>query len=96
AAQQARWHLARGQALEANGDAFAAARARARAGVLLAGAARTDNQRAITRQLAGLDDATLASRSAALPAGDPLYNHAGRALIGRGLPLPRPFERDAA
>ena len=96
AAQQARWHLARGQALEANGDAFAAAGARARAGVLLAGAARTDNQRAITRLLAGLDDATLASRSAALPAGDPLYNHAGRALIGRGLPLPRPFERDAA
>ncbi|MQP76768.1 LppC family lipoprotein [Stenotrophomonas sp. MYb238] len=96
AAQQARWHLARGQALEAGGDAFAAAGARARAGVLLAGSARSDNQRAITRLLAGLDDATLASRSAALPAGDPLYNHAGRALIGRGLPLPRPFDRDAA
>ncbi len=96
AAQQARWHLARGQALEATGDAFAAAGARARAGVLLSGSARTDNQRAITRLLAGLDDATLASRSAALPAGDPLYNHAGRALIGRGLPLPRPFDRDAA
>ncbi|MBN8791356.1 MAG: penicillin-binding protein activator [Stenotrophomonas nitritireducens] len=96
AAQQARWHLARGQALEATGDAFAAAGARARAGVLLSGSARTDNQRSITRLLAGLDDATLASRSAALPAGDPLYNHAGRALIGRGLPLPRPFDRDAA
>lgn len=96
AAQQARWHLARGQALEAGGDAFAAAGARARAGVLLSGSARTDNQRAITRLLAGLDDAALASRSAALPAGDPLYNHAGRALIGRGLPLPRPFDRDAA
>lgn len=96
AAQQARWHLARGQALEATGDAFAAAGARARAGVLLSGSARTDNQRSITRLLAGLDDATLASRSAALPAGDPLYNHAGRALIGRDLPLPRPFDRDAA
>ncbi|MCL7715599.1 penicillin-binding protein activator [Stenotrophomonas mori] len=96
AAQQARWYLAQGLALEAGGDAFAAAGARARAGVLLSGTARSDNQRAITRLLAGLDDATLASRSAALPAGDALYNHAGRALIGRGLPLPRPFDRDAA
>ena len=95
-ALQARWHLARAQALEANGDAFNAALARAHAGVLLSGSARNDNQRAITRLLAGLDDATLASRAAALPVGDPLYNHAGRALIGRGLPLPRPFDRDTA
>lgn len=93
---QARWYLARAQALEANGDAFNAAVERARANVLLSGTARNDNQRAITRLLAGLDDATLSSRTAALPAGDPLYNHAGRALIARGLPLPRPFDRDAA
>ncbi len=92
---QARWHLARAQAMEATGDAFTAAVERARAGVLLAGAARADNQRAITRLLAGLDDATLSSRAAALPVGDPLYNYAGRAMIGRGLPLPRPFDRDA-
>lgn len=92
----ARWYLARAQALEANGDVFNAAADRARAGVLLSGAERTDNQRAISRLLAGLDDATLGSRTAALPAGDPLYNHAGRALIARGLPLPRPFDRDAA
>ncbi len=95
-ALHARWYLARAQALEANGDAFNAAADRARAGVLLSGAERTDNQRAISRLLAGLDDATLGSRTAALPAGDPLYNHAGRALIARGLPLPRPFDRDAA
>lgn len=95
AALQARWHLARAQALEGS-DAFAAAGERARASALLAGNARNDNQRAITRLLAGLNDATLSSRTAALPAGDALYNHAGRALIGRGLPLPRPFERDAA
>ena len=95
-ALHARWYLARAQALEANGDAFNAAADRARAGVTLNGAERSDNQRAITRLLSGLDDATLSSRTAALPAGDPLYNHAGRALIARGLPLPRPFDRDAA
>lgn len=93
---QARWYLARAQALEASGDAFAAAGERARAGTLLSGSARNDNQRAITRLLAGLNDATLGSRAAALPVGDPLYNHAGRAMIGRGLPLPRPFDRDTA
>jgi len=95
-ALHARWYLARAQALEANGDAFNAAADRARAGTLLSGSERTDNQRAITRLLSGLDDATLSSRTAALPAGDALYNHAGRALIARGLPLPRPFDRDAA
>ncbi len=95
-ALQTRWLLARAQALEATGDAFAAAAERARAGVLLSGTARSDNQRAITRLLAGINDATLSSRAAALPVGDPLYNHAGRALLGRGLPLPRPFDRDAA
>ncbi|CEJ49398.1 hypothetical protein XAB3213_750005 [Xanthomonas citri pv. bilvae] len=47
------------------------------------------------RLLAALDDATLKGRTAALPAGDPLYNFAGRALISRGLALPRAFERDA-
>ncbi|MCW4454212.1 penicillin-binding protein activator [Flavobacterium sp. MXW15] len=92
---QARWYLARAQALEATGDRFDAAGARARAGILLAGTARSDNQRAITRLLATLDDNTLRNRAAALPVGEPLYNHAGRALIARGLSLPRPFDRDA-
>jgi outer membrane PBP1 activator LpoA protein len=93
---QARWHLARAQALEATGDAFGAATDRARAIVLQGNNERTENQRAITRLLAGLDDTTLSSRAAALPVGEPLYNYAGRALIARGLPLPRPFDRDAA
>jgi len=92
---QARWHLARAQAFESSGDSFNAATERARAGLMLSGAARSDNQRAITRLLAGLDDATLRDRAAALPAGEPLYNFAGRALIARGLPLPRPFDRDS-
>ncbi len=90
---QPRWHLARGQALEASGDAFGAAGERAQADAGLPADARGDNQRAIVRLLASLDDATLSSRAAALPAGDPLYNYAGRGLISRGLPLPRPFDR---
>jgi outer membrane PBP1 activator LpoA protein len=92
---RARWHLARAQALEGTGDATAALDERARADNGLTGQARTDNQRAIVRLLAALDDATLKARAAALPAGDPLYNFAGRALISRGLPLPRPFDRGA-
>ncbi|WP_434027282.1 penicillin-binding protein activator [[Pseudomonas] boreopolis] len=92
---QARWHLARAQGREATGDAFGAAGDRASADIALSGAARSDNQRAIARLLASLDDTILASRTAALAAGDPLYNFAGRALISRGLPLPRPFDRDA-
>lgn len=92
---QARWYLASAQALEGTGRAFDAAAARARALDLLPSAERGDNQKAITRLLASVDDATLRSRTAALPAGEPLYNYAGRALISRGLPLPRPFDRDA-
>ncbi|MFC6841386.1 penicillin-binding protein activator [Xanthomonas theicola] len=90
---RARWHLARAQALEGTGDATAALDERARADIGLSGQARSDNQRAIVRQLAALNDATLQARAAALPAGDPLYNFAGRALISRGLALPRPFDR---
>jgi outer membrane PBP1 activator LpoA protein len=55
-----------------------------------AGAARID------RLVAQLDDVTLAREAAALPPGDPLYDFAGRALLNRGLPLPRPFERNLA
>ena len=59
------------------------------------GAARKTQDEQIDRLLAQLDNATLAREAAALPAGDPLYNHAGRALLVRGLPLPRPFDRSA-
>ena len=58
----------------------------------LDGQARADNAREIERLLAELDDETLASGAAALPEGDPLYSFAGRALMARGLPLPRPFD----
>ena len=53
----------------------------ARAHASLTGSARSDNQAAIAGLLGTLDDATLRSRAAALPANDPLYNFAGRALI---------------
>ena len=56
---------------------------------------KADNARQIERLLAGLDDTTLSTDAAALPAGDPLYPFAGQALIRRGLPLPRPFDRGA-
>ncbi|WP_372015882.1 penicillin-binding protein activator [Pseudoxanthomonas sp. 10H] len=89
---QARWHLAQAQGLETGGDVVGAAAARARADGALQGAARDGNRREIERLLSTLDDATLSARAAALPAGDPLYNFAGRALVRRGLPLPRPFD----
>lgn len=75
--------------------ATAQARELARNDAGLSGQARSDNARAIDRLLASLDDATLARDAAALPAGDPLYDFAGRALLRRGLPLPRPFDRGA-
>ena len=90
---QARWQLASAAGLEAGGDAIGAAAARARADTSLHAQQREDNRRAIERLLSSVDDATLSARAAALPAGDPLYNFAGRALARRGLPLPRAFDR---
>lgn len=80
----------------AQAPAVAEAEALARAGMDLQGPARQANTQRIAQLLGGLDDATLAREAAALPPGDPLYTHAGRALLGRGLPLPRPFDRGGA
>ena len=71
----------------------AEAGALARGLATLPDAERTAAAARIDRLLATLDDATLAREAAALPAGDPLYDFAGRALLNRGLPLPRPFTR---
>lgn len=71
------------------------AAALARNDATLTGQAKIDNARQIERLLAGVDNATLARDAAALPVGDPLYAFAGRALLNRGLPLPRPFDRGA-
>jgi uncharacterized protein len=62
----------------------------------LSGQAKIDNARAIDRLLGGLDNAALTNQAAALPAGDPLYNFAGRELLRRGLALPRPFDRESS
>ena len=62
----------------------------------LTGEARRANADAIDRLLSSLDDATLARDAARLPAGDPLYNFAGRTLLRRGLPPPRGFDRGDA
>ncbi|MBN8717299.1 penicillin-binding protein activator [Thermomonas sp.] len=62
----------------------------------LTGPARRANGEAIERLLTALDDATLARDAARLPADDPLYAFAGRALLRRGLPLPHPFARNEA
>jgi outer membrane PBP1 activator LpoA protein len=73
--------------------AFAEAQALAHSQASLGGQARAANAARIEALLAQLDDATLARDAGRLPVGDPLYNFAGRALINRGLPLPRPFDR---
>ncbi len=75
--------------------AFAQAKALADNEAGLSGQAKADNARQIERLLSGLDNATLSASTAALTAGDPLYAFAGRALLRRGLPLPRAFDRGA-
>ena len=67
----------------------------ARAGRALTGDARRANDAQVNRLLSQLDNATLVAEAAALPEGEPLYDYAGRALLQRGLPLPRPFARGA-
>ena len=76
--------------------AFMEAQSLAQGHAALTGAARSANAGRIESLLAGLDDAALARDAARLPAGDPLYSFAGRALLNRGLPLPRPFDRGDA
>jgi outer membrane PBP1 activator LpoA protein len=77
----------------ATNAAFARAGELARNDAALSGSMQQDNRAQIERLLAGLDNATLTREAAALPAGDPLYRFAGQALVKRGLPLPRPFDR---
>ena len=80
-------------ATSAYSAAFTEAQALAQGHAALSGPARSANSGRIEALLAGLDDAALARDAARLPVGDPLYSFAGRALLNRGLPLPRPFDR---
>ncbi len=83
------------QSSQASSGALAAAAELARKDAALTGQAKIDNARQIERLLSAIDNAALARGAAALPVGDPLYPFAGRALLNRGLPLPRPFDRSA-
>ena len=80
-------------ATSAYSAAFTEAQALAQGHAALSGPARSANAGRIEALLAGLDDVALARDAARLPVGDPLYSFAGRALLNRGLPLPRPFDR---
>jgi outer membrane PBP1 activator LpoA protein len=73
--------------------AFVEARTLASQQATLPAPARAANAARIEALLAQLDDASLSRGAGDLPAGDPLYNFAGRALLNRGLPLPRAFDR---
>jgi outer membrane PBP1 activator LpoA protein len=90
-----RWHRARASVLEQTGDAFGAATELAVLEPLLPRKEAAQVHQRISRLLGKVDDATLSSRAAALPAGHPLYVYAGRALTARGLPLPHPYARGA-
>ena len=83
-------------ATSAHSAAFMEAQALAQGHAALSGPARHANAGRIEALLAGLDDAVLSREAARLPSGDPLYSFAGRALLNRGLPLPRPFDRGNA
>ena len=72
---------------------FAEAQALARGHAGLTGQARADNAARIDALLARLANGELSRGAANLPEGDPLYTFAGRALLNRGLPLPRAFDR---
>ncbi|MGV8944523.1 penicillin-binding protein activator [Thermomonas sp.] len=72
---------------------FAEARNLASQQASLPASARAANAARIEALLAQLDNASLIRGASELPTGDPLYNFAGRALLNRGLPLPRAFDR---
>lgn len=75
------------------GPAFTEARTLASQQASLPASARAANAARIEALLAQLDDASLSRGAGDLPTGDPLYNFAGRAMLNRGLPLPRAFDR---
>ena len=92
----ARWYRAHAIALEAAGDKFDAAASLALLEPMQSKQAAATTRAHIHRLLTSVDDATLASGTAALPLGHPLYNDAGHMLTARGLPLPHPYARVAS
>jgi outer membrane PBP1 activator LpoA protein len=91
-----RWHRLRASAFESAGQNFDVAVEQA---WLLQAAKpheRSAGARNIERLLAGLDNQTLAQRSASLAAAEPAYPFAARELRRRGLPVPRPVQSDVS
>ena len=82
-------------AAHSRNESIVQADALARQAATQGGTERAQTEKQIESLLAALDNATLQREAAALPAGNPLYNYAGRALLRRGLSLPRPFDRTA-
>ncbi|WP_460830362.1 penicillin-binding protein activator [Lysobacter humi (ex Lee et al. 2017)] len=78
---------------QADRDAVREAAALARTAAAQTGEAKRTTEAEIERLIAKLDDAGLRREAAALDAGDALYPYLGRALLRRGLPLPKPFAR---
>lgn len=76
-------------------EAMQQAETLAKQAVTQGAAERVQTDKQIDALIASLDNATLQREAASLAAGSPLYNYAGRALLRRGLPLPRPFDRAA-
>ncbi len=90
---QFRWHRARRAALENSGDNFGAAVELSLLEPLFPKSDAAVVRKRIPVLLGKVDDATLTTRTAALPEGHPLYVYAGRVLTARGLPLPHPYQR---
>jgi uncharacterized protein len=76
-------------------ESIVQADALARQAATQGGTERAQTEKQIESLLAALDNATLQREAASLPVGNALYNYTGRALLRRGLPLPRPFDRNA-
>jgi outer membrane PBP1 activator LpoA protein len=93
-AYRARFHHLRAGAAERSGDFFTAATDVALMERHVEPGERAGNAKRIQQLLMRVGDEPLYQRSAALPAGHPLYVHAGRVLSSRGLALPRPYDRN--
>lgn len=95
-ALRTRWHSLRARAFDANGQLFDVAAEYAWLIGDQTPRERTVTARNIARLLGALPSNILASKSAALAAGDPLYSYAARELAKRSLPLPHPLAANAS
>ncbi len=95
-ADQPAWLRVRANAYRGVGDTFAAAADLAQAAEALPLELRKDIDSEILALLKSLSNDQLKAGAATLAADHPLYPLAGRELIARGLPLPKPMARSKA